>query len=122
MSQQKPNICTHCGRPKVLTVNPQQAPRGAKWPTYWQDLTYIAKRFGGPLPADELVYVNGRRMGVPPIPPLVPPKEKITINPAGRAFPQNPQTLAKDKPVYVNGRRMGVPPPPPLIPPKEKAA
>ena len=73
MSQPKSNvtICAICRKPKAPTLTTQQAPPQAKWPTYWQDMAYMAKRF------DEHLSANQRRSKwmAPSPPSLIPPKE-----------------------------------------------
>src|SRR5918999_1191890 len=35
-------ICANCGKPKPMATN--QAPREAKWPTYWADILYELRK------------------------------------------------------------------------------
>ena len=102
------NICTHCGLPK-------------RPPTHIADTLYVMQQFAKALAAttaDEPRYVNGRRMGVPPIPSFLPEKG-LKVNPAS----QTRQRPTEERPILVGGRRMGVPPIPSFlpVPPKEAA-
>ena len=95
-----------CGKPKAPPVTTQQSAREA-WPTGVEDTLHVIRQFLDAYKGDS-VTVNGRRMGVPPIPSLIPSTE-------------NPATSATNEPVTVNERRVGVPDLPPLVLPKEAA-